>query len=311
MSEPLFLGVDGGGTKTRFILARTGGTTVAEALRGPCYYPQVGLDGLREVLAGGLSEVTSAAGIAAADIAHAFFGIPAYGEDSAATRAIERLPASLLGHERYACDNDMVCGWAGSFACGDGINIVAGTGSIGYGRRGQRAARAGGWGELFSDEGSAYWLVTQALNAFSRMSDGRLPRGPLYELVKEGFDLSADLDLCARTLGGAACSRDALAGYAHLVLDASALGDEVVLDILSRGGRELARIADTLRVALGFPDGDPVPVSWSGGCFDSGDVFLAPFKAALLAACPAFTPQRPLHPPHMGAVLFAQRLADS
>jgi N-acetylglucosamine kinase-like BadF-type ATPase len=309
MSGRLFLGVDGGGTKTRFMLTRDGGTVVAEALRGPCYHPQIGLDGLREVLASGLSELTESAGIRRKDIAYAFFGIPAYGEDSAAAEAIARLPAAILGHERYACDNDMVCGWAGSFACGNGINIVAGTGSIGYGRRGGRAARAGGWGELFSDEGSAYWLAVQGLHTFSRMSDGRLPRGPLYELVKQAFDLTNDLDLCARTLGDAAHARDTLARYSHLVVDAAGRGDEAALDILARAGRELAAIADAVRVAVGFPEGEAVPVSWSGGCFNAGDVLLAPFKAALHAACPAFAPQSPLHPPHLGAALFAERLS--
>ena len=310
MGDRLFLGVDGGGTKTRFILTRGGGAIVAEALRGSCYYPEIGLDGVRELLKSGLSEITEAAGMRAGDITHAFFGLPCYGEDSAATSAIERLPAAILGHERYACDNDMVCGWAGSFACGDGINIVAGTGSIGYGRRGARAARAGGWGELFSDEGSAYWLALQTLNAFSRMSDGRLPRGPLYEVVKQAFDLSSDLDLCARTLGDAACSRDGFARYAHLAVDAAGQGDDVARDILARAGRELAAIADAVRVALGFPEGEAVPVSWSGGCFDAGEAFLAPFKAALHAAGPAFEPHDPLHPPHVGAALFAERLSD-
>ena len=74
---------------------------------------------------------------------------------------------------RYRCGNDAVCGWAGALAGEDGINIVAGTGSIGYGEFEGRAARAGGWGELFSDEGSAHWIAREALSLFSRMSDGR------------------------------------------------------------------------------------------------------------------------------------------
>ena len=84
----------------------------------------------------------------------------------------------------------MVCGWAGSLGAEDGINIVAGTGSIGYGQRGSVSARAGGWGEAFSDEGSAYWIAMQGLNAYSRMSDGRLPKGPLHTLINEALNLS-------------------------------------------------------------------------------------------------------------------------
>ncbi len=72
------------------------------------------------------------------------------------------------------CGNDMVCGWAGSLACADGINVVAGTGSICYGEYQGRSARCGGWGELFSDEGSAYWIARQRPDAV--LANERWPR---------------------------------------------------------------------------------------------------------------------------------------
>ena len=52
-----------------------------------------------------------------------------------------------------------------------------------YGERAGRRSRVGGWGELFGDEGSAYWIAVRGLAAFSRMSDGRLPAGPLLEVA--------------------------------------------------------------------------------------------------------------------------------
>ncbi len=97
---------------------------------------------------------------------------------------LDAMPEPLLGHRRYRCGNDMVCAWAGSLGGEDGINIVAGTGSIGYGERRGRSARAGGWGEVFGDEGSAYWIAVQGLNVFTRMSDGRLPKGSLYAVFR-------------------------------------------------------------------------------------------------------------------------------
>ncbi len=98
---------------------------------------------------------------------------------------LDALPADVLGHDRYSCGNDMVGGWAGSLAGRDGVNVIAGTGSMAYGERGGTAHRVGGWSEVFGDEGSAYWVAVQGLNAFSRMADGRLPRGPLHALVRE------------------------------------------------------------------------------------------------------------------------------
>ena len=65
--------------------------------------------------------------------------------------------------------------------------LIAGTGSIAYGEFDGRTARAGGWGELFSDEGSAYWIAREGLKLFSRMSDGRSARGALYDILRQSL----------------------------------------------------------------------------------------------------------------------------
>ena len=308
MTPGFFLGVDGGGTKTRFALLDAGHKLVGEAQLGTCYYPEVGLDGVRSVLADGVAKLLAAAGIDGTQITYAFFGLPCYGEDSKATPVLQSMPETILRHRRYACDNDMVCGWAGSLGAEDGINIVAGTGSIGYGQRGSVAARAGGWGEVFSDEGSAYWIAIQGLNVYSRMSDGRLPKGPLHALINETLSLSNDLDLCAHVYGENARSRAELAQFSPLVAKAAALGDEAALDIFRRAALELAQIADTLRRRLGYPAGEAVKLSYSGGAFAAGEVLLKPFQSALNKASEDFVLCRPLHDPHYGAALYAARL---
>jgi len=309
MSAALYLGVDGGGTKTRFALMEGEGGLLAEAQLGTTYHPQVGLDGVRAILTEGVGQVLAQVHATAADISQAFFGLPAYGEDSRATALLQAIPGQVLGHDRYACDNDMVCGWAGSLACADGINIIAGTGSMGYGRRGAASARAGGWGEAFSDEGSAYWIAVQGLNAFSRMSDGRLPRGPLYAILRGHFQLGEhDLDICAHVYGEGHGARGDLAQLSPLVSRAALEGDAVAASIFDRAGTELAAIGDALRVSLGFGAGEPVPLSWSGGAFSAGDALMRPFARALHAASPDFVLRTPLHPPHYGAALYARML---
>lgn len=312
MSAPaLYLGVDGGGTKTRFVLIDAGGTVVAHAQRGATYHPQVGLDGVRAILADGVADVLQQTGIDAAAIRHAFFGLPAHGEDSAVTPRLDAMPGELLRHARYACGNDMVCGWAGSLACVDGINIVAGTGSIGYGQCQGRDARAGGWGEVFSDEGSAYWIAAQGLNAFSRMSDGRLPRGPLHALFREALQITHDLDVCARIYGGDAYARGELAQLSHVVAQAATIGDTVAQGIFLQAGTELAAIAGALREALQFEPDAPTLVSYSGGAFSAGegDLLCRPFAEALQTISPAFQLRTPQHEPHYGAALYAAKLA--
>ena len=304
-----WLGVDGGGTKTRFLLVDASATPLAEAELGTTWFPQVGLEGAHEVLAQGVAQVLAAAGRDAADITYAFFGLPAYGENRAITGQLDALPATILGHGRYRCDNDMVCGWAGSLACADGINLVAGTGSIGYGQRQGCGARAGGWGSTFGDDGSSHWIALQGLNVFSKMSDGRLPKGPLHAIVRQALALEHDLDLCAHIYGEHAATRTELARMAHWVADAARAGDGAALRIYADAGHALAQLAVALRHSLGFADDAPVPVSYSGGAFHAGDLLLAPLRAALAEASDRFRLQEPQHAPHVGAALYAMRLA--
>lgn len=312
MTGHLYLGVDGGGTKTRFAVMNANRVMLAEAQLGTTYHPEVGLAGVEKILKEGVHRVLNDLGSTADDIAQAFFGLPAYGEDSRATAELQQIPARVLGHTRYVCDNDMVCGWAGSLDCNDGINIIAGTGSMGYGRRGAAAARAGGWGEAFSDEGSAYWIAMQGLNAFSRMSDGRLIRGPLHEIFNRHFALGTyDLDICAHVYGDNVSTRGDLASLSPLVSQAALAGDAVAHSIFVRAGEELAAIAEALRLRLGFEPGEPVPLSYSGGAFGVGELLMQPFKASLHATSAGFELRAPAHSPHYGAALYALRLAST
>ncbi len=301
-----FLGVDGGGTKTHFVLVDAQGD-VAGSCEGPsAYHLQIGIEGLRDLLAQGVAAVCGQATIAPTDVAYAFFGLPAYGEDSAAQRNLDALPAPLLRHARYACGNDMVCAWAGSLAGADGINIVAGTGSGAYGERRGKSARAGGWGEVFGDEGSAYWIAVEGLNAFTRMSDGRLPRGPLYDHLRNSFGLNKDLDLCAKTMN--AHTRTSIAALAQFVTRAAEDGDSIATRIFEDAARELATTVEAVRRALEFEANEAVPLSYSGGVFTAGALILAPFRREL-AVPVRYDIRAPLLAPALGAAVYAAKVA--
>jgi N-acetylglucosamine kinase-like BadF-type ATPase len=307
MSRTLFLGVDGGGTKTQFVLV-DGDGNLAASYEGPSsYHLEIGIDGLRNVLANGLAALFRQAGIDGSAVAYAFFGIPAHGEDSTAQVLLDAMPEPLLGHRRYRCGNDMVCAWAGSLAGEDGINIVAGTGSIGYGERQGKSARAGGWGEVFGDEGSAYWVAVQGLNIFTRMSDGRLPRGPLYADFRASFGLSADLDLCAKVMN--AHTRGGIAAVSQLVTRAAQDGDISAIRIFDDAARELAAIAEAVRRALEFEPGEGVPLSYSGGVFNAGALILRPLQHHLEGQSGAYHLQVPILAPSGGAAIYAAKLS--
>ncbi len=301
----LFLGVDGGGTKTDFVCIDGDGRVLAQFVTGTTYHLQVGLAEAVRVLAEGVHAVCAQLGVSPAVFCQVFFGLPAYGEDGAIDPQIHAACGALLGHARYSCGNDMICGWAGSLACADGINLVAGTGSIGYGERQGAAARIGGWGEMFSDEGSAYWIAIQGLNAFTRMSDGRLARSALHALFRQTLALAHDIDLCARIMGGTGMARDEIAALARVVTLAAQAGDAVAASILSRAAQELFDMASVLRERLGFEAGERVALSWSGGIL-AGEAGVRPVLLRLVDDAGGFALVEPRFSPGVGAALYAR-----
>jgi N-acetylglucosamine kinase-like BadF-type ATPase len=303
-----FLGVDGGGTKTRFLLIDESGRVLASHLEGPAYYLEIGLDELRRMLAHGIEQTLRQAQVREESLSYTFLGLPAYGEDSKLLPALDSAPAHALPHGRYRCDNDMVCGWAGALAGADGINIVSGTGSIAYGEFAGGKARAGGWGELFGDEGSSYWLAREGLRLFSRMSDGRTPRGPLYEHVRRHFALAADLDLCAAIYGHDIAQRSQFAQLSRLVFASAGEGDRAALGLLESAARELADLVDAVRGQLRIPVHASIPVSCSGGMFQPGNGLREALGSALALRCAQYRFTEPLLPPDSGAAVQAARL---
>lgn len=301
----MFLGIDGGGTKTAFVLIDADGRLRARHESTTSYYLEIGFDGLRALLRDGVKAVLGQAGVRAADLAHTFAGLPAHGEDSKLLGSFDALLADIVPCSSIG--NDMVCSWAGSLAGGDGISVVAGTGSIAYGEWQGRRARCGGWGEVFGDEGSAHWLAREVLSLFSRMVDGRAEPGPLVGLVREHFELTHDLDLCSAINGGAA--RSELAQLARLATAAANAGDAQARHLMVRAGDELALLAAGTVRNLGLAAGMTVDVSYSGGVFGSGELILGPLQAALARHLPGAVLRRPRFGPELGAALYAARLA--
>ncbi|MEU6765089.1 BadF/BadG/BcrA/BcrD ATPase family protein [Streptomyces sp. NPDC046853] len=305
----MYLGVDGGGTKTAFAVVDAAGTVLGTADE-PSTAPALGEHGMqtaRTVLRDGITKACRQAGTDPAHLKHAFLGLPGHGESASLTAALDALPAEILGHDRYTVGNDMVCGWAGSLGLADGINVISGTGSMAYGVLRRREARTGGWGELFGDEGSAHWIAVQGLNLFTRMSDGRTPPGPLQAVLRRRLGLDTDLDLVDVMLLGRP-DRTAVAAVSRHVSEAAAEGDESCARILTRAGEELAALARAARRALGAAPDEEVPVSWSGGVFTVARVREA-FTGALASFPEPYATRPPLTTPVLGAALLAARIA--
>lgn len=302
-----YLGVDGGGTRTEFILIDGEGRIISYRRKGPGNYLQIGRDKLQAVLSQGLAEVTKEAGISNSDITYAFFGLPVYGEVEEAIPLLEGMVGDLLQSNCFRCGNDVEVGWAGSLACQPGINLVGGTGAIGFGKdKSGKTARAGGWGYYCGDEGSAYWLGRKLLSLFGKEADGRLEKTPLYQLVKEEFGLRNDFDLITVVYDELQMKRERIAELALLLYKAATEGDQEAITLYEEAAYEYSLIVKAIITKLSFAPEEKITVSYSGGVFKAGELILKPLQEFLSTEPVTLIP--PILQPVTGAALYAWEL---
>ena len=187
-----WLGIDGGGTKTACTLYDESLQPLARTTFSTCHYAQAGTDGMacvfRDCLAWARRHGLDQDGGVG-------LGICGYGEGAESDRAIEAAVKAAVGTRPYALVNDVDAAWAAGLELADGIAVIAGTGSIALGVRNGASMRCGGWDYLLGDEGSGGWIGKEALRAFTRQSDGRDQRGPLYRALKRELGLIDDFDI--------------------------------------------------------------------------------------------------------------------
>jgi len=300
-----YLGVDGGGTKTAFMLINKQGEIMAAAKKESCHYKVEGLDKFKDVIEKGAAEVCQEAGINLADLSYSFLGIPCYGEYKEDTPILENIIKNILGSSRdFECDNDAKAGWAGSLACQPGINIVAGTGAIGYGVDGSgSSARASGWGYFVGDEGSGYWLGKQLLSLFTKQSDGRIAKTHLYHLIKSEFDLEEDFDLLSAVYDKLELKRSNISRLAVLAYKAAQEGDKKALELFRQAAYEHSLTIKAIIEKLNFQKLDEITVSYSGGVFNAGDYIIKPLQEYIKKYQVKLI--KPILQPVTGAALYA------
>jgi N-acetylglucosamine kinase-like BadF-type ATPase len=189
------------------------------------------------------------------------------GVDRPRDESVIRGVLKRLGHrDRARVVNDAVIALVAGAPARHGIVVLAGTGSIVYGQDpGGRIARAGGYGYLLADEGSAYWLGHQALRSAVRSADGRGPETRLGALVLEALGAASVPDLVPRVYEQA-LPRFEVAKLAALVQRATDAGDLPAASLLDAAASELALGVHAVARRLAFGP-DAFPVVLAGGAF--------------------------------------------
>jgi N-acetylglucosamine kinase-like BadF-type ATPase len=281
-----YLGVDGGQSSTLALVGDEEGEVIGVGRGGPCQEE------------GSLRAALEQAGALEGTFEAACFGL------SGGPERQESTARELVRAKRYIFTHDAAVALTGALAGEPGIVVIAGTGSIAFGRNGDgQTARAGGWGYAFGDEGGAFDVVRQALRAMLRQEEGWGPATAMRGLFFPVEESDSAHHLIHRFYRGEA-GRAELVALAPLVDQAAAAGDHAAQEILKSAAQSLATFAGAVRAQL-FPPGEPVSFSYTGGVFRS-PVILGRFRLlAELEYGHRVTP--PVYGPAAGALLEAYR----
>lgn len=297
-----YLSVDGGGSKTAYLITDQTGKALCRHVAQGCTYSTMGKELVLKTLSEGAKATVQIAGISPDDLGYAVWGISCFGEYEEMDGYLSAKLSELFPCTAYFC-NDVEIGLAGSLLLHFGIHVVAGTGAIVMGRDQMgRTARSNGWHEDFSDEGSGYWLGLKTLSLFARQADLREERSFLYEQMRKRCGLLSDMDIIHFYQEKLRGKRKETAALQELLLKAARSGDESAVRLYETAAAELAQSVKGVARQLELME-EKTQVSYYGGIFRCGTFILAPFSEYLRQM--GFVLRPPSLSPLGGGILLA------
>jgi N-acetylglucosamine kinase len=279
-----FLGIDGGGSKTAFLLVDEYYNEICHVQTGPSNHLSVGNDAARDAIAHGISQLTEQPNIVCAGFAGA-------GRPESVAFYREVLQSLIPGAQVIIIESDAFISSIGAIGIDPGVLLIAGTGSIVIGRDKDRSMfRVGGWGPYFGDEGSGFWIGREAVRAALRSLDSQSPTG-FTEQVATGLGLKSISEVVGAWAGGKIGVPD-IAGLFSDVVDFYPA--EPSRQILTEAAAHLRSLVEIAAKRVGLPD-----------CRKSlsGSVASHPVIRQLIA----ITFEEPRHSPEWGAVIWARQ----
>lgn len=324
MTQEFVLGVDGGGTKTELVLADLNGVVVAQQSVGATNLAAVSAqtavanltEGLRALFAQlqesetaeevadsrGLvtTSVPAQPNIVSAVVGQAGVDTP---QDEQEFRALAQRVFSRFGIGQWQLVNDSEIALASGSSQADALVLIAGTGSICWGRNAAGSTvRTGGMDHLLADEGSGYWIAVEMLKAVVRAHDGRAEPTALTQLVLNHWQLSS-VDALKNVVYQPSMNKMELAKLAK-VWEVGVNQDDVVANsILERAVAELSLLVSAAARALSLTD-QPADLVLAGSIAKLSFI-QTPLRAHLNSILPQLSILVPDRPPVMGAVKLA------
>lgn len=294
-----YLGIDGGGTATTAWVADERDHVVGRGTAGPSNPVKVGLtQAKREILAAARQALSA---VSKVDLCAACVGLAGADRPQVSNPLLTWLRAEIPA-QLHLLTTDAAITLEAALGRAPGVVVIAGTGSIACGRdREGRTMRAGGWGSVFGDEGSAYDIGRRGVNAALRALDGVGPRTRLAQDICSSLELAEISDIVGMNL-----EPQRIAALAPLVMEAERKDDAAAGQIVFEAGRELAQLAAALLIRLGLHE-EHVHVVLAGGLLRSSRALRRSLRRHLGSLSPHVQVGVLRREPVQGALALARR----
>lgn len=302
---PLVVGVDGGGSRTRVLLADAHGTVLAR-VEGAASALKPGQESAAaDVIKALIAEALTTAERTDTRPAVCVVGVAGAGQERAAQALW-----SALAQRRVADDvsvqADATIAMDDAFGDSAGVLLIAGTGSVAFSKAPDgRTERCGGWGPNVGDEGSAAWLGRKALSVVTAAQDGREPETALAGAILTALELEQLEDVIPWAANASPAS---YAQLAPVVAQVAASGDLRANALISFCVEELALHVRTLARRCFVDERAAIPVAFSGGLLSRGSLVRKRLEQRLKSAVPGAMVRTEDVDPARGAVRRARRL---
>ncbi|HXW15189.1 MAG TPA: BadF/BadG/BcrA/BcrD ATPase family protein, partial [Terriglobia bacterium] len=296
----IFIGIDGGGSKTACLVGDER-SLLGSGVAGPSNVVRVGEGRAREAMHTAIRQACAQAGVDASKISRTCVGIAGGARSETAGPVLRILSEIISGDIEIV--GDMVIAMEAAAGSGPGVVVIAGTGSIAYGRNeAGRTARAGGWGFAISDEGSAHWIGRAVVAAVMRAFDED-QRAALLEALMKVWQVKTREQMI---MSANASPPPDFAGLLPTVISAADAKDPIAQDVLAQAGAELAILAKIVIARL-FKREQGVAVATSGGVFRNAALVRQIFYNHLRLKYPKIIVSENVVDPVKGALALARR----
>ncbi|MBQ3604061.1 MAG: hypothetical protein IJA02_09485 [Clostridia bacterium] len=235
------LGIDGGGTKTEFLLCDLNEKEIRRLFLGGSNPVNKGIENTFAVLNEGIAQVCD--GFALSEVS-AFAGIA--GSKSGENQRLINDFLSHFGFASYGCGSDIDLALETALKGEDGTAVIMGTGIVAYARSGDMLHRTGGRGYMIDKGGSGFHFGSDALNSAFEFIDGRGGSETILNLVEKKLGKKLEEAVADIYSGGAAY----VASFAPVVFEAFNMGDSVACEIIDRNACEAAKVINGVRRKL-------------------------------------------------------------